>query len=399
MNENIRRLEFPDREIILVGTAHVSKESINEVKTVIEDETPDSVAIELDDNRLESITNSDSWRNLDIIKVLRKHQGFLMLANLVLASFQKRMGEKVEVKPGDEMKAAFLKAKELKIPVIMADRPIQVTLRRAWGSNSFFGKMKLLAYLFANIFSTEEISEEEIENLKHSNEMDSMMNELANSLPKVKRVLIDERDFYLASKIWNTDAKKVVAVIGAGHGSGIQSHLEKMSKNQEGSDVSDISVVPPKKKGSVIAGWVIPVLIIALIVTGFYFGGKTQGRNMLGSWVIWNGALAAIGTLIAGGNPITIIVAFIGAPLTSLCPLIGVGILTGIVQAIICKPKISDMEFLQNDAGSLKGFYHNRILRVLLVFFFSSIGSSIGTFVAGASFIAQIGKIFTHFFQ
>jgi pheromone shutdown-related protein TraB len=305
------------------------------------------------------------------------------------------MGNSVSVKPGDEMKAAYETAGKNGIRTVMVDRPIQVTLRRAWAMNSFFGKIKLFAALFSGIFSSEDVSVQEIENLKKSNEMDSMMSELADYLPGVKKVLIDERDRYLASRIWTAEGNKILAVLGAGHLPGVQAHLARLGAGEEDADVSDIESVPRKKKLSSVAGWIIPIIIVALVVLGFYFGGRSQGKAMVGTWIIWNGALAALGTLLAGGHPLSILAAFVGAPVTSLCPLVGVGILTGIVQAAICKPKVVDMEFLQQDAGSIKGFYHNRILRVLLVFFLSSVGSSIGTFIAGASFVTQLGSFFS----
>ena len=387
-------LELNGRKIVLVGTAHVSAESIEEVKSAIENEKPDNVAIELDENRLKNMEDPESWKKMDIIKVLRKKMGFLMMANLILASYQKRMGQQTSVKPGDEMMAAIQKAKELNIPQTMVDRPIAVTLRRAWAKNNFYGKCKLLSVLIASAFSKEEASSEEIENLKQSSEMDNMMNELSHYLPKVKEVLIDERDFYLASHIWECKGDKVLAVLGAGHLPGVEKHLKKIAAGEESTDCSKIQEVPKKSAGSKIASWIIPILIVAFIVLGFVYGGEQMGKQMLSSWLLWNGLLAGLGALIAGGHPLTILVSIVGAPFTSLCPFIGIGIVSGIVQAIVCKPKVSDMETLQNDASSLKGFYKNRILRTLLVFLLSSIGSSIGTFVAGASFVAAITKFF-----
>lgn len=387
-------LELNGRKIVLVGTAHVSAESIEEVKSAIENEKPDNVAIELDENRLKNMEDPESWKKMDIIKVLRKKMGFLMMANLILASYQKRMGQQTSVKPGDEMMAAIQKAKELNIPQTMVDRPIAVTLRRAWSKNNFFGKCKLLSVLIASAFSKEEATAEEIEDLKQSSEMDNMMNELSHYLPKVKEVLIDERDFYLASHIWECKGDKVLAVLGAGHLPGVEKHLNKIAAGEENTDCSKIQEVPKKSAGSKIASWIIPILIVAFIVLGFVYGGEQMGKQMLSSWLLWNGLLAGLGALIAGGHPLTILVSIIGAPFTSLCPFIGIGIVSGIVQAIVCKPKVSDMETLQNDASSLKGFYKNRILRTLLVFLLSSIGSSIGTFVAGASFVAAITKFF-----
>ncbi len=389
-----RFLKFGDREIILVGTAHVSAESIKEVEQSIEDNMPDCLAIELDDKRYQSLMDPEAWKKTDIISVLKKKQGFLMLGNLVLSSYQKRMGTDTGVKPGQEMLAAIKKAEELNIKTSMVDRPIAVTLRRAWSENSFWGKCKLLSALIATAFSKEEVGEEKIEDLKKKSEMDSMMNELAEYMPDVKRVLIDERDFYLASHIWECKGNKTLAVLGAGHLNGVVSHLEKIAKGEETTDCSKIENVPPKTLGSKIAGWIIPILIVALIVAGFVYGGQKKGWEMLSSWVLWNGVLAALGTAIAAGHPLTILCAFIGAPFTSLCPFIGIGFITGIVQAFLIKPKVSDMENMQNDAGSLKGFYRNRILRVLLVFLLSSLGSTFGTFIAGASFVKAITQFF-----
>ena len=391
-------LNLNGKEIVLLGTAHVSQQSCEEVKVAIAEKKPDCVAIELDEQRYASINDSEAWKNLDIIKVLREKKGFLLLANLVLSSFQKRMGANVGVKPGDEMRAGIDAAKELNIPCEMVDRPIQTTLRRAWAKNSGYGKIKLLSALLASAASKEEVSGEEIETLKNKSEMDGMMSELAEYMPGVKEVLIDERDFYLAAHIWEAvqkdNRKSVIAVLGAGHLPGVQAHLEKIAAGQENTDTTEINSLPAKKAGAKIIGWAIPVIIIALIAAGFVFGGMKKGADLLGAWVIWNAALAGIGAIIAGGHPLTVIMAAVGAPFTSLCPLVGVGMFAGIVQAFVCKPKVADMESVMDDVSSVKGFYKNRLLRVLLVFFLSSLGSSIGTFVGGSSIVVSIVSFF-----
>ena len=391
-------LNLNGKEIVLLGTAHVSQQSCEEVKVAIAEKKPDCVAIELDEQRYASINDSEAWKNLDIIKVLREKKGFLLLANLVLSSFQKRMGANVGVKPGDEMRAGIDAAKELNIPCEMVDRPIQTTLRRAWAKNSGYGKIKLLSALLASAASKEEVSGEEIETLKNKSEMDGMMSELAEYMPGVKEVLIDERDFYLAAHIWEAvqkdERKSVIAVLGAGHLPGVQAHLEKIAAGQENTDTTEINSLPEKKAGAKIVGWAIPVIIIALIAAGFVFGGMKKGADLLGAWVIWNAALAGIGAIIAGGHPLTVIMAAVGAPFTSLCPLVGVGMFAGIVQAFVCKPKVADMESVMDDVSSVKGFYKNRLLRVLLVFFLSSLGSSIGTFVGGSSIVVSIVSFF-----
>ena len=388
MSQLQRVLSLNGRTITLIGTAHVSAESVAEVENAIRELKPDSVAIELDEKRADSIRNKDKYRELDIVKVLRRGEGFLLLANLVLASFQRRMGQNVGVNPGDEMLAAMRVADELNIPTVMADRAIQITLKRAWAKNSFWGKCKLLATLLSSAFSNEDMSAQDIENIKEKNEMDSMMNELAEFMPVVKEVLIDERNTYLANKIWGCSGNSVVAVLGAGHLDGVVENLEKIAGGQT-VDIAAIDEVPAKSVGAKAAGWIIPIAIVGLIVAGFIYGGTQLGTKMIKSWILWNGACAAGLTLLAAGHPITILVAFISAPITSLCPFIGCGFVTAIVQAFVCKPKVKDMETLQDDV-TFVGFYKNRILRILLIFILSSLGSSVATFISGADIIGSL---------
>lgn len=395
MSQTEKRLTLQGREFILLGTAHISHESIVQVTTSIRDEAPDCVAIELDEQRYASMKNPEAWKNLDIVKVLKGGQGFVLMANLVLASFQKRMGADVGVKPGEDMKAAITVAEEMNVPAVMVDRPIQMTLKRAWAKNSLWGKCKLLAVLLSSAFEKSEISAEEIERLKNESEMDSMMNEIAEYLPAVKEVLIDERDRYLASHIWEAQvkdapAKKIVAVLGAGHLPGVVRHLEALAAGTASSDTADISQLPPAGIGSKVAGLVFPVLIVGLIVAGFFTGGARASLDMLVQWVLWNGSLAALGALLAGGHILSVLAGFVGAPLATLNPVVGVGLFTGLVQAWVNKPKVEDMERLSDDATSVKGIYKNRILRVLLVFFLSSIGGVIGNGIAVPSLVATI---------
>ena len=275
----------------------------------------------------------------------------------------------------------------------MADRPIQVTLKRAWAKNNFWGKSKLLATLFSTAFSKEEVSADEIEDIKQKNEMDSMMNELADFMPVVKEVLIDERNLYLAKKIWESGGNNVVAVLGAGHLDGVVENLEKLAAGTTSGDLTEISQVPQKSVFGKVAGWIIPVAIVGLIIAGFIYGGSQLGTKMIKSWVLWNGTCAAILTLLAAGHPVTILAAFVSAPITSLCPFIGCGFVTAIIQALVCKPKVKDMETLQDDV-TFKGFYKNRILRVLLVFILSSFGSSVATFISGGNIIGSLVENF-----
>lgn len=388
------KFELEGKEFILLGTAHVSELSIKEVERVVEEQNPDVIAVELDEKRYESIENPESWKDMDIIKVLKNKQGFLLLANIVLSNYQMKMGSHSGIKPGQEMVAAVNKANELNINKVFLDRPLSITMRRAWAKTSASEKMQLLSFLCSSAFSKVELSNDEVESLKKKSEMDAMLCELSNNFPVAKEVFIDERDRYIASKIWNCSGKRIVAVIGAGHMKGVRKYLEQMAEDDSFVEISDIENVPNKSVASKIVSWIIPILILALIVFGFIYGGKEKGSELLSSWVLWNGLLAGIGAIIGGAHIVTILVSIIGAPFTSLCPFIGIGFVAGIVQAMIKKPTVKDIENLQKDGGSIKGFYRNRIIRVLLVFFLSSLGSSVGTFVGGASFVAIFSKLF-----
>jgi len=408
MNTNNILCRFGSRDIHLIGTAHVSKESIEEVTGAIRDEKPGMVCVELDESRYTAITKQDSWEKLDIAKVLKDGKGFLLIANLTLSGFQRRLGNELGVKPGEEMIAAVNTAKEMGIGFSLCDREIHLTLRRAWACCGLWSKCKLLAALLSSAFTTEKLSVQEIEKLKESSELDSMMDELAMYLPAVKETLIDERDRYLAEKIWTAHSKNeagsTLAVVGAGHLRGIQAWLDKFASEAPGGSVpcgdgslAELETIPPKTFLSKAVKWIIPVLIIAVIAAGFllsfFRGDFSKFQEMLRLWVLWNGSLAALGCIIALGHPLAILVSFLGAPITSLNPFIGVGILSGLVQAGVRKPQVSDAENISSDSASLKGIYRNRITRILLVFFLSSLGSSIATFVAGAGVIDSLIKL------
>lgn len=380
--QGVRRLELSSREFVLVGTAHVSSESVAEVRRIVAEERPDAVCVELDAGRERSLTGAAGWHELDIGKVLREGKGFLLLANLVLASFQRRLGSDLGVKPGEEMLAAIQAARELGIPYVLADRDIQVTLRRAWASTGWWGRSKMLAAMLTSVLSNEKLEAAEIEHLKESDVLAEMMKELAEYLPPAKRALIDERDRWLAARIHGSSGAKVVAVVGAGHLEGIVAHLEALAGGRESADVSDIAEVPPRGWVGRVLPWVIPAALVALFVAGFFKSGLRMSLEMALKWLIANGGLAALGSLLALAHPLTILVGFVGAPVATLNPFVGIGLFTGVVEAFLRKPRVSDFERLQQDVGSLKGFYTNRVTRILLVFFLSSIGGMIGNFIA-----------------
>jgi pheromone shutdown-related protein TraB len=379
--ESLRRVTLNGRDILLLGTAHISQHSVADVEQAVEEESPDHVCIEIDESRYKSISEGQNWERLNIYQVLRQKKGFLLIANLVLSSFQRRMGLDLGVTPGAEMIRAIEISKEKNIPFSFCDREIQTTLRRAWRKTGFWGKNKMLAALLSSVFTKEKLTEEEIERLKNRNALEDMMSELADYLPSVKEVLIDERDMFLASKIRQAEGKKILAVVGAGHLNGIAAHLEKLEAGDMKDDISQIDQVPDKTVVSKILPWIIPIAVAAIIVTGFVRSGWQEGLEMLWLWILVNGSLSAVGSILALAHPITIIVSFLAAPITSMNPTIGVGFVTGILEAVVRKPRVRDFNNLQDDISSFRGFYRNRLTHILMVFFLSSVGSAIGTFI------------------
>jgi pheromone shutdown-related protein TraB len=377
----VTRVQVGEREILVLGTAHISSRSVADVREIIRTEHPDRVCVELDEARYNSLVQKQNWQSLNIVQVLREHKGFLLLANLVLSSFQRRMGEELGVSPGQEMLTAVQVCEEEGIAFSLCDRDIQTTLRRAWAKSGFWGRNKLLAAMLSSVFSNEKLTEEEIEKLKTGTSFQSMLEELASFMPSVKEVLIDERDRYLATRIFAAQGKKLVAVVGAGHMDGIVSTLRRLEDGSLSADVSPLETVPPRRPLARILPWVVPAAILALIVAGFFRSGWELSLEMLWKWVLVNGSLSALGALIVLAHPVTIVAAFVGAPITSLNPTIGVGILTGVLEAFLRKPRVTDFENLPRDLLSFRGFFRNRITHILLVFLFSSVGSAVGTFI------------------
>jgi len=377
----ISRVTLKGREIVVLGTAHISSRSVEDVREVIRTEQPDRVCVELDEARYNSLVQKGSWQNLNIVEVLRNKKGFLLLANLVLSSFQRRMGQDLGVTPGEEMLAAVRASEEQGIPFSLCDRDIQLTLRRAWSKTGFWGRNKLLASMLASVFTNEKLTPEEIEKLKTRTTFQSMLEELASFMPSVKEVLIDERDRYLATRIFKAEGKKLVAIVGAGHMEGIVRTLHGLEEGSLDVELASLEQVPPRRPLARILPWLVPAAILALVVAGFFRSGWELSLSMMWKWVLVNGTLSAIGALAALAHPVTILAAFVGAPITSLNPTIGVGILTGVLEALLRKPRVTDFERLPEDLLTFRGFFRNRITHILLVFLFSSLGSVLGTFI------------------
>lgn len=384
MGQTVRRIQLRDRTVILAGTAHISRESVDEVTSLIAAEAPGRVCVELDQPRYQSMTQGAGWEKLDIVKVLREGRGFLLMANLALSGFQRRMGSGVDAKPGAEMLAAVQAAEAAGIPWSLCDRDVQTTLKRAWAKSNLWNRSKLIASLASSSFSGEKLSEAEIEALKERNELEQMMDELADYLPSVKEVLIDERDRYLASRVYaaSETGQVAVAVVGAGHMNGIEAWLRRLDAGEVSPDVADIDVVPPAGPWGKILGWTIPAVIVGFIALGFVRGGGQASLDLLLRWVLFNGSLAALGSALCLAHPVTILASFIAAPVATLNPFVGVGLFAGMAEAFLRKPTVRDFESLGEDVTSFKGFYRNRVTHILLVFFLSSFGGMIGNFIA-----------------
>jgi len=375
-HSNVSRITYKDKTIVLVGTAHVSNESIKLVKQVIESEKPDTVCVELCESRYQSILKKEQWENKNIVTVIREKKAFLLLSNLILASFQKRMADRLDIKPGGEMIAAVECAEAINAKIHLADRDIRITLMRAWYCLSLWKKLQLLFELLLSAGSLDDISEDDIEQLKEKDMLDAVINEIGQAMPELRTILIDERDQYLAEKIRTTKGKHIVAVLGAGHVPGMLDQMEKPI------DIKALEKEPPPKKSALIFKWGLPILIIGLIILGFFKAGSTAGKDMVWWWFVANGTLAGLGACIALAHPITIISAVVAAPLTSLNPMIAAGWVSGLVEAFIRKPRVKDFQTLSDDISTVKGFWQNAVTRTLLVVVFTNIGSSAGTFIA-----------------
>ncbi len=376
---DVHLVKLENKAVLLIGTAHISQESVDLVEKVIRQELPDRVCLELDSKRYQALSQKDRWQALDLKEVIRKKQLSTLLVSLLMATYQKKLGGKLGVTPGAELLAAANTAEELDIPISLCDRDVRITLRRAWKSTSFFRKGYLLASLLAGIFDSEEIDEEKLEELKRKDMLASLLEEMGQSLPDLKRVLIDERDIFLAEKIKASPGARLVAVVGAGHVEGIKAALTDDSRHR----LDDISTIPPMSRSWKIAGWTIPLLIIgSLCAIGVEKGAGVAGSNAL-FWILANGIPAACGALLALAHPYTTLGAFTAAPITSLTPVIGAGYVTAFIQVMKRPPVVHEFETVGEDISSFVGWWKNKLLRIFLVFFFTGLGSAIGTWVGG----------------
>ena len=379
-------LDVGGRRFLLVGTAHISQQSVDLVRKVIERERPDCVCVELDRQRYEALAEEKSFAAQDLREVIRNQQLAALLMNLLLASYQKRLGMKLGVTPGKELLEATRAAQECDIPIELCDRDVRITLRRAWAAISFWHKLQLASGVLASAFEDSEISEAELARIRQQDVLSELMRELGEAMPRLKTSLIDERDAYLAQKIRASSGQKIVAVVGAGHIEGMSRAIEA----EQDIDLAEIETVAPVSAVWKWVGWAIPALIIGSIGWIGYSQGFARAEESAIYWFLANAIPTGIGGLLALAHPLTTVAAFFAAPFTSLTPVIGAGYVAAFVQTWFVPPTVSEIQSVGEDIATLKGWWLNRLLRILLVFILTTLGSVIGTWVGGFEIVRNL---------
>ncbi len=381
----LRIVERDGTTYTLLGTAHVSRASVDAVNQMIDDGEFDAIAVELCESRYQSITNPDAWQKMDLFKIIRQGKAGLLAANLALGSYQRRLAEQFGIEPGAEMKAAIDRARESGTPHLLIDREISITLKRVFRKVGFLEKMSLLGGIIFSLFNREEISEEDIEKLKEGDVLESTFAEFAEQSESLYTGLIAERDQFMAARIrQDAEAKQyrnVLAVVGAGHLEGFATHLQTDQQDPQ-HEVDTLNTLPPRRQWVKLIPWIITVLILSGFAWGFAKNADI-GWKAVQIWVLFNGSLAALGALLARGHPLTILSGFIAAPVTSLNPTIAAGMVTASVEAWLRKPRVEDFAAMRDDLIETSGWWKNKVARILLIFILSNLGSIAGTWIAG----------------
>jgi len=389
------QVALPGGEVTLLGTAHVSQASAEEVRALLATQSFDAVAVELCPARHNALLNPDSLARMDLFQVVRSGKAPLVAANLALAAYQQRLGEQLGIEPGAEMRLAVHEAHRLGLPVWLIDRDIGVTLRRVYRRVPWWRRFYLLAGLGASLFSQERVSAEEVERLKEGDVLETAFSQFADQEADLYEPLIRERDRYMAARLRQSMAEtqtpqRVLAVIGAGHLRGIGEHLQQASVDPS-AEIAELDRLPRPSRWPKLIPW----LVVTVIVVGFGIGfsrSSSLGLSLVLDWVLINGGLAALGAAIARGHPLTVATAFAAAPLTSLNPTIGAGMVTAAAEVYLRKPQVDDFGKLRSDATTMAGWWRNRVTRTLLVFVLSTLGSAIGTYVAGFRILERLAS-------
>lgn len=391
-------VDLADHQLTLLGTAHVSQASADEVRELIRSGVFDAVAIELCTSRHQSLVHPNAMAKLDLFQVLKQGKAGMVAASLALGAFQQRVAEQSGIEPGAEMRAAVRESQHAGLPLYLIDREIGVTLKRIYQNVPWYKRFGLISGLLGSVLSRQKVSSEEIEKLKEGDVLESTFAEFAEQSQALYEPLIAERDHYMALKLAEElpdgAAKRVLVVIGAGHLKGMANHLETLDEQRPALDAviqqrASLEATTPRSRW-----WkAVPWIIVALILTGFAIGFSRDtafGWSLVGEWILINGSFSALGALIALAHPLTIVAAFVGAPLTSLNPTIGVGFVTAGVELYLRRPTVGDFSRLRQDVSHWRGWWHNRVARTLLVFLLSSLGSAIATWVAGLRIAGQL---------
>lgn len=374
----------------LLGTAHVSQSSIDAVRAAIDSGRFDAVAVELDEQRHKALTNPDALAQLDLVKVIRERKIAPFAANLALAAYQRRLAEQLGIEPGAELKAAAVEAAARGIPLQLIDRDVGITFRRILHGLRWWDRMKLVGGLAGGLFADDEVSSEDIERLKEGDMLESSFGEFAKDTPSLYATLIDERDQYMAAKLRerNDGATHVLAVVGAGHLKGMARYLAD-ERRAPGQLTTELAHVVHKRR----VPWItlgLMLLIGAGIAWGYMRGGADLGQALLVQWVAWTGGLAGLGALLAAGHPLSILAAAISAPLKPFRPGLPPGMFSALAEVHLRKPAYPDFLALRDDAQTLRGWYKNRVCRVVLVFMLTNLGSMIGVWISGAQIVRTL---------
>lgn len=382
MKDKLIRIDYHGKEIILIPTAHVSQESAKLVRETIEEEKPDSICIELDEQRYKNLKNPDAWKNTNIIDIIKQKKVTLLIANLILSSYQKNIANKLKTKPGQEMIEGMKASEEFGINLVLADRSIQTTFMRIWRKMGFFERIKLFFSLMS-IDDDEDVSEEDLQKLIERDNLELAIEDMGKDYPQIATTLLHERDKYLAYNIKNAPGDKVIAILGAAHTPGVE---EEVFKEQ---NIEELNKIPPKSLAGKVIPWLIPILIVVLIGLGFKQSMNT-GMAQIKSWFLFNSVLAALLTALCLPHPLSVLTAFVAAPFTSINPMLACGWFAGLVEASLKKPTVEDVNNIPEDIFSIKAWIHNKFLKALLVVILANIGSSIGTIIAGSKIIESL---------